>query len=486
MYIFYFLIYLYNLIIMDYCNDNKCLYNNYYILTKNLNNIFKNVNNDITNNIVDNKKTRNSKLKYSDVLYYKFLYTFKNNSKQNIVSNINFKNNKLIDRTTYHKKDLKINVSFYYDLFDKIKKNYNDLFNKNISNYDIIAVDGTYNNTNIKNIKGYLETNLNMGYYNVTKNIPIDITYCGEENKNREILQLKKYINSNKLKNVILVLDRAYFSYDLINFLDDQNLKYVIRVKNNCLMLNKNNDKNNKINDKINNKNIRFITYKADREVIKKDKNNINTKLKEKLECNIVTNLCLNEYNNEDIKNIYLSRWDIEVFFKFIKYNFKFSRLDEHNNKNTKNEYIKMYYSMLIIIYISMMVNKINNDYIKKTEPKLKLKSKSKLKTKNKYNKKTNKSLLLNGVYLILEKIINNKLETNDLININKNFIKKVNIIIDISNERKSKTPHSKWYIQGYAEHYRNIKIIDALKENKIDELNKNLKIIAKNTKIVT
>ena len=457
-------------------NDNKYLYNNYSTLTNNLNSIFKNINNNIINDLPDNKQTRNSKLKYSDVLYYKMLYSFKNNSKQNIVSTINFKNNKLIDRTTYHKKDLKMNVTLYYNLFNKIKKNYNDLF-KNTLNYDIIAVDGTYNNTNIKNIKGCLETNLNMGYYNVTKNIPIDITYCGEENKNREILQLKKYINSNKLKNVILVLDRAYFSYDFINFLDTQNLKYVIRVRNNCLMLDKNKAKHK---NKINNKNVRFITYKTDRYVVKKDKNNLDTKLKETLECNIITNLSLNEYKDDEIKNIYLSRWDIEVFLKFIKYNFKFSRLDEHNKINTKDEYIKMYYSMLIIIYISMMIDKINNDYIKKTE------SKSKSKTKNKYNKKTNKSLLLNGVYLILEKIINSNLETNDLLNINKNFIKRVNIIINVSNERKSKTPHTKWYVQGYAEHYRNIKIIDSLKENKVNELNKNLKIIAKNTKIIT
>ena len=275
------------------------------------------------------------------------------------------------------------------------------------------------------------------------------------------------------------MLDRAYFSYDFINFLDTQNLKYVIRVRNNCLMLDKNKGKHK---NKINNKNVRFITYKTDRYVVKKDKNNLDTKLKETLECNIITNLSLNEYKDDEIKNIYLSRWDIEVFFKFIKYNFKFSRLDEHNKINTKDEYIKMYYSMLIIIYISMMIDKINNDYIKKTESE----SKSKSKTKNKYNKKTNKSLLLNGVYLILEKIINSNLETNDLLNINKNFIKRVNIIINVSNERKSKTPHTKWYVQGYAEHYRNIKIIDSLKENKVNELNKNLKIIAKNTKIIT
>jgi hypothetical protein len=41
------------------------------------------------------------------------LYTFKNKTKQEIVSSINCNNNKNIDRTTFHKKDLKMNVSFY-------------------------------------------------------------------------------------------------------------------------------------------------------------------------------------------------------------------------------------------------------------------------------------------------------------------------------------------------------------------------------------
>ena len=38
--------------------------------------------------------------------------------------------------------------------------------------------------------------------------------------------------------------DRAYFSYDFINYLDKKNIYYVIRTKNNSLYLDKN--KNNK------------------------------------------------------------------------------------------------------------------------------------------------------------------------------------------------------------------------------------------------
>jgi hypothetical protein len=264
-------------------------------------------------------KRRNSKISFHDALYYKFSYCFKNNTKQSIVSSLNFNENKTIERTTYYKKELMIPLSFYKDLFIKIKNYFNKKFNN--FEYNIISVDGTYNNTNVNNIKSKLETNLNMGYYNVTKCIPLDITFCGEENKNKEVFQLKKYINEgnfNNIKNVIIVADRAYYSFDLINLLSNNDLNYVIRIRNNSTL------KNKKL------ENVRFITYKDTIDITKKDKNGKNVKLKQTIECNIITNLKNNTHNDEEIKKIYLSRWDIEVFFKLLKSNFKFSKLTEH------------------------------------------------------------------------------------------------------------------------------------------------------------
>ena len=121
----------------------------------------------------------------------------------------------------------------------------------------MIAVDGTYNNTNIKNDKT-LETSLNMGLYDATNCIPIELELKGFENKNKEINSFVDYIKQNNVddSNLIYVLDRAYFSYDLINFLIDKKIKFVIRVKNNCLYL-----KNDKEINKIKNDKIRFIKY---------------------------------------------------------------------------------------------------------------------------------------------------------------------------------------------------------------------------------
>lgn len=73
-----------------------------------------------------------------------------------------------------------------------------------------------------------------MGYYDIINNIPIDFTFNGEKNKNNEIKELKKWIDDNKINNITIVADRAYFSYELYTFLEEHNIKYIIRIKENA------------------------------------------------------------------------------------------------------------------------------------------------------------------------------------------------------------------------------------------------------------
>lgn len=75
-----------------------------------------------------------------------------------------------------------------------------------------------------------------MGFFDVTNNIPIELIFKGEESKNKEIESLKNYIlkTKNELNNVIFVLDRAYCSYNFIDFCRKNQIKYVVRFRNNC------------------------------------------------------------------------------------------------------------------------------------------------------------------------------------------------------------------------------------------------------------
>ena len=56
----------------------------------------------------------------------------------------------------------------------------------------IIEVDGTFNNINSENKKNKLGAALNMGYYDITNDIPTELTIEGHKKKNNELAINKK------------------------------------------------------------------------------------------------------------------------------------------------------------------------------------------------------------------------------------------------------------------------------------------------------
>ena len=109
-----------------------------------------------------------------------------------------------------------------------------------------------------------------------------------------------------------------------------------------------------------------------------------------KPDCVLITNLTdIDEYSDKQILDNYNSRWVIEVFFKFLKTNFKFQHMDEKYEIQNK----KMYICELILRYI---VKSIDRYYWSNKMPKIK-----KLKkmgviwnvSKNKYKKSCKRSL---------------------------------------------------------------------------------------------
>ena len=135
---------------------------------------------------------------------------------------------------------------------------------------------------------------------------------------------------------------------------------------------------------------------------------------------------------------------------------------------------------ILIEIYIVKLIELIykkNNDELNE--------HKYNVKNKNKYVVKYNNSLMVDGLKNIINNIIKSNIDTKILFNYSNNFIKKINIQININKERKCKTPFKKWYVKSYTEQYKYIKIINALINNTTDELEKNLKLLASELKII-
>ena len=519
---------------------------NYKNITDSINNIFLNANDDISKCIFEsyNIITRKTKLSFSDALIYSLQYCKNDCTKIDIINKFN-KEKKEIDkvsRTTYHEKASKIPLSYFSSVYKKLNIIYSDNFidkNKKL----IISVDGVYGNSNVKNIKGYLETSLSMGFFDVNNDIPIELEFKGEEAKNKEVIMLQNYIltNKDKLKNVIFVLDRAYCSYKFIDFCNKNQINYVVRFRNNCNNVSKNNRVitfNETIYETVTNDNI-------DKHLIG-NKKFLSVTLKTKNKYTLITNLNVNDYNDEQIKNIYHQRWNIEVFFKILKHNFKFSDLRITNAKQNSDHYSIHNIKILIIYLLSKIMEKIhlheneiklegvikkrifNNKTIKNNivninPKKLTKNQKNELDNKpiinvsiidnKKVNIKNNKNEnnndnnennsnennnnerkcilkpcitnIIKGVYELLTETINGKLTSELYKNIANQYIKYNKTDPTISNKRICKTPFKKWYIKGYTNKSDSRKLVNYMLGFTTNKLNKNLNIKFNNSTII-
>jgi len=182
-------------------------------------------------------------------------------------------------------------------------------------------------------------------------------------------------------------------------------LKYIVRVKGDGKYFTnqtKLRPSNYKYNEIINIKNnSKMVTYKDNiKQIVYTSKGKkASTKkyaLEIKNDCNLITNL-LNEelYTNEKILDMYRSRWDIEVYFKYLKSNYNFRHIKEKSQTSINKTYI----CGLIITYIEKIIEEY---YIEKYLTK---------KQKKGYTYKINKSNLTYGVFdYILKNMFKNNI----------------------------------------------------------------------------
>lgn len=500
-----------------------------------MDNFIDKLNNLIKSHIHDyykNKKLRKINVSIYNVLEYAFLYSNFNYTKDKCTCKINTNNKVYHSRSSYERNFKKINIDFFkilydkvLDLFDNESKNYNDIIN--------ILNDNEFDNLNLllKPIDGvcseYIKCNklyTNQDVYSLDsiKGIPLDImdnknikifdnNKNNKSNKNGETIIFNNFINNindnKEQKETIYIGDRLYSSYNIINNLLNKNQKFVIRLKNNLDILKdniKNKSKNKNINSNknnvVNNDSIRIIKYETiSTDIIKNKKSNKELKINIKKNYNLVTNLQKDIYSDELIKLIYKFRWKIEVFFKHLKNNFKFDIFYiKDNDEIEKLKYIEMIIftlNKLISLYCLDQKYKLNKNLfdpnVKIRESAIKNKDMRYKKNKEEHNNylknnykkcsiRTKLTLSLDGFYdLLLSKIINGNLQDDDIKIYNKNYVKIQKNKLDRNFNRTSISPFSKWYIKSYSRINEFKKIIKAIESNKIDSLNKNLKLKA-------
>jgi len=464
-----------------------------------------------------------------------FFLLYTNNALTKVMSKnkVNIANNVNHSRSTYERYIKSIKINFFKDLYSKIVNFYydespkyqhiinilNDLEINIFNDIKIKPIDGTCSNTINK---GKLYTNLDVYSIDSINGIPLEImdntkvkifdnNKNNKSNKNGETTIFNNFIDN--LKNTedetknIYIGDRLYSSYNVINNLLSKNCNFIIRLKDNLDIL-KNNIKNNHKEfsnkdkeDVFNNNNIRTIKYSTlSTEKLKSKKSNKEIIIKNKKDYYLITNLSEKIYNNDVIAIMYKFRWNIEIFFKYLKNNFKFDNFDIKNSAEIEKlkyaEMIIFTLNKLILLYsLNIKYNydkekfnpiiKIRKSSIENKDMRFK-KNKEKYKEYqlNNYKKcsiRANLSLSLTGFYdIILNKIIRGKLNDNDINIYEKYYVNVYKNELNRNFSRTSISPFSKWYIKCYSRINELRKIIKAIDENNVESLNKNLKIKAK------
>ena len=96
--------------------ENNFSYNNIFIK---LNEIFKNLEVDIKNDIynINKIKTRKGKISFTDALINKLKYSELGITKLNLISEYNFNNSSSVSRTTFYEKEKLIPLITYENIF---------------------------------------------------------------------------------------------------------------------------------------------------------------------------------------------------------------------------------------------------------------------------------------------------------------------------------------------------------------------------------
>ena len=257
---------------------------------------------------------RKNKISFFNVLEYAFLYSNINNTKENSKAETNINNNVVHSRSSYERNLNKIPCDFFVQLYKKIKSFYNDEMKKfkHITdilhnndqleeftldcNKKICGVDGICGNIMQNN---ELYTNLDVYSFDVINELPLDImdnlnanikifdnNINNKSNKNHETTILNNFVeNNDDIKNTIYIGDRLYSTYTVMDNLENNNLNYIIRLKDNLDIINKTNSdidksKNHQKSNIVNNKKNRIIEYNVLSTEIIKIKNKIKTETK--------------------------------------------------------------------------------------------------------------------------------------------------------------------------------------------------------------
>ena len=309
-----------------------------------LNNHIKNINKEIIK--------RHRKIDFKDIIYGSIYKSINNTSYEDVTYQINkiFINkniNTSITKSAFIQKKNNIPNEYFLNINDS----FINFIYKTIKKPRIIAVDGSFLNLYKSFDKyGYEYASENKNYckaiisclYDIENKIPINYYLFKKRDERNAFKEQIKYLRAGD----IVIFDREYFSYDIIEKLNNKGINYIFRLKYNKkeVQYMKNNNINNYI-FKVKNINYKTVSYK------------INDSEEDYY---LFTNLIYKSI--EELKDLYWKRWKVELHFKETKYNLSLNNINLKTENSLKQEiYI---HNLLFILYYFFNIE--NNDYLLK------------------------------------------------------------------------------------------------------------------------
>ena len=257
-------------------------------------------------------------------------------------------------------------VKLYYDVFQHLLSmaiNKDKLCKKEYLETDKLVnlIDSSEIKLNSKSRKIYPSKNAKDGSHikvhvvtDYAKDIPKEV-YFSEHNVN-DITVAKKLINITA--NQIYVFDRGYYDFQWWKKIDDAGSLFVTRLKKNSPC---NNPKVH--NSKFQDKNIiSDTTFTLNKRLAKTRKNPYRKRLREvkvKDEYGNILRLVTNDFSSssETISKLYKARWNIELFFKWIKQNLKIKKFYSYSKNGIK---VQILIAMIAYLLLKLMKNNIS------------------------------------------------------------------------------------------------------------------------------
>ncbi|MCY6355866.1 IS4 family transposase [Clostridium sp. ZS2-4] len=261
-----------------------------------------------------------SKMKFTDIIL--FILNFVKKSLQieldDFFKNVH-KGEVTITKQAFSQARRKVSPEAFIYLLDGVNKwFYNDTpFNK-YRGYRLLAIDGTvlqlHNSENLREVFGYIENQNSKvaraqasALYDVENDMIIasKITHykTGERAIAKEMITKMCELGT---RNDLLLFDRGYPSRDFIQFIEEKQLKYLMRVSSGFLKVVVNAPDKDQVIE---------VKYKGELLKMRVLKFELNSGVIETL----ITNIFDEDFSVADFKELYFKRWGIEVKYNEIK-----------------------------------------------------------------------------------------------------------------------------------------------------------------------